>query len=96
MKPLDEMEDFDSDINETVDQDSKPQAKMNKPGPASFHAQDKEQVASANKLFLESSKHYLSTLKKGNHTPSKRSESKNESAQKTPKSPQDEEDNNKV
>ena len=57
-----DQEDFD-DINETVDQESRPEVRNNKPGPASFDARKQDSIRQKKEDFVDSSKRYVTQIK---------------------------------
>ena len=60
--PDQDQEDFD-DINETMDQEARPEVRNNKPGPASFDARKKESVRQKKEDFLDSNKRYVKQIR---------------------------------
>lgn len=62
---MNEMEDFD-DINETGDQESRPEIKSNASGPASFDARKAANIRKRKTDFLNSNKEYVKQIKEKN------------------------------
>ena len=56
-----DVEDFD-DINETMDQEARPEVRNNKPGPASFDARKTESMRQKKDDFAHSNKRYLKEM----------------------------------